>query len=118
MPDLNSLNETDFFDRLGKPLTGPVSRLDGKSLPCSVPSHIVRPAPFQKGDILLSSSSIKIIDFGEAFFNNNAPKTLHTPLPIRAPEVIFGEALDHRVDLWSAGCLVQPPIAFLSRRQS
>ncbi|KAK7397649.1 hypothetical protein QQX98_012985 [Neonectria punicea] len=115
IPDLNSLDERHFFDRLGEPQTGPVSRPDGKPLARNVPSHVVRPAPFRKRDILLSSPSVKIIDFGEAFFNNNAPNTLHTPLPIRAPEVIFGDVLDHRVDLWSAGCLLfelvtgQPP---------
>ncbi|RDI86977.1 hypothetical protein Vi05172_g3209 [Venturia inaequalis] len=40
---------------------------------------------------------------------------LHTPLPVRAPEIIFGEKFDYRVDLWSMGCMLfelvvgQPP---------
>ncbi|KAH6656159.1 kinase-like domain-containing protein [Truncatella angustata] len=59
-----------------------VSRRDGKSLAGNVPSHIVRPAQFRKRDILQSSPSIKIIDFGEAFLTTNVPSTLHTPLPI------------------------------------
>ena len=107
IPDLNSLDEESFLDRLREPEIRPVGRLDGKPLGENVPSHIVRPAPFRKNDIL-SSPSIKIIDFGEAFLKNNAPKTLHTPLAVRAPEVIFGDPLDHRVDSWSAGCLVKP----------
>ncbi|KAF4463879.1 CMGC SRPK kinase [Fusarium albosuccineum] len=115
IPDLESLDEASFIDRLGKPESGPVSRQDGNSLGNNVPSYIVRPAPFRKRDLLLSSSSVKIIDFGEAFFDNKPPNTLHTPLSVRAPEVVFGDSLDHRVDLWSAGCLIfelltgQPP---------
>lgn len=106
VPDMNSLDERTFFDRLGEPETGPVNRRDGKSLAGNVPSHIVRSARFRKRDILQSSASIKIIDYREAFLTTNVPSTLHTPLPVRAPEVVFGDVLDHGVDLWSAGCLV------------
>ena len=104
--DLNSLNEEDFIARLGKPKTGAVSRSDGGPLAHNVPTQIIQPAFFRRRDIMLSCPSIKIIDFGEAFFSDNAPSTLHTPLPVRAPEVVFGDRLDRRVDLWSAGCLV------------
>lgn len=104
--DLDSLNEEDFIARLGKPEIGAVTRSDGGPLAHNVPAQIVRPAFFRKRDILLSCPSVKIIDFGEAFFNENAPSTLHTPLPVRAPEDVFGDRLDRRVDLWSAGCLV------------
>ncbi|GKU06982.1 unnamed protein product [Fusarium langsethiae] len=113
--DLNSLNEEDFVARLGKPKTGAVTRLDGGPLAHNVPTQIIRPAFFRKRDLMLSCPSIKIIDFGEAFFSDNAPSTLHTPLPVRAPEIVFGDRLDRRVDLWSAGCLIfelitgQPP---------
>lgn len=103
---MKSLDERSFSDRLGQPETGPVSRRDGKSLAGNFPSHIVRSARFRKSDILQSSPSIKIIDYGEVFLTTNVPSTLHTPLPVRAPEVVFGDVLDHRVDLWSAGCLV------------
>ncbi|KAG6044892.1 hypothetical protein E4U33_001465 [Claviceps sp. LM78 group G4] len=48
-----------------------------------------------------------MIDFGEAFLSNDAPSTLQTPLYLQAPEIVFGDRLDRRVDLWSAGCL--PP---------
>lgn len=50
---------------------------------------------------MLSSPTIKIIDFGEAFFADSSPRTLHTPLSVRAPEVVFGDPLDRQVDLWS-----------------
>ncbi|CAJ0549905.1 Ff.00g065000.m01.CDS01 [Fusarium sp. VM40] len=93
---------------------GLVTRADGKPVEHNLPTHLVRPALFRIKE-LLSSPVVKIIDFGEAFFNSDAPSTLHTPLSVRAPEVVFGDSLDHRVDLWSAGCLIfelitgQPP---------
>ncbi|KAI1033158.1 hypothetical protein LB505_010600 [Fusarium chuoi] len=108
IPGLHSLSERDFMARLGEPEMGLVIRRDGKPLSLSVPTHIVRPSSFRNKDIqiLLSSPSIKVIDFGEAFFNSEVPMTLHTPLPVRAPEIMFGDHFDNQVDLWSAGCLV------------
>jgi serine/threonine protein kinase len=107
-PGLHSLRERNFIARLGEPEMDLVTRQDGKPLSSNVPAHIVRPSSFRNEDIqsLLPSPSIKIIDFGEAFFNFDPPKTLHTPLPVRAPEIVFGDRLDNRVDLWSAACLV------------
>lgn len=106
IPDLDCLGEEEFIARLGRPEIASVTRSDGKPLEPNVPRQIVRPAPFRRSDILLSSPSIKIIDFGEAFSSYAPPNTLHTSLPVRAPEVIFGDRLESRVDLWSAGCLV------------
>jgi serine/threonine-protein kinase SRPK3 len=87
---------------------GLVTSADGKPLAPSVPTYIVRPSSFRYKGIqrLILCPSIKIIEFGESFFDNDIPSTLHTPLPVRASEIVFGDRLDHRVDLWSAGCLV------------
>ncbi|TID13090.1 kinase-like protein [Venturia nashicola] len=63
----------------------------------------------------MSFQAIKIVDFGESFMSDDVPDTLHTPIAVRAPEVIFGEKLDLRMDLWSMGCMFfelvvgQPP---------
>ncbi|CCE27258.1 related to dis1-suppressing protein kinase dsk1 [Claviceps purpurea 20.1] len=117
VPNLDSLNEEDFIARLGQPEIGAVIRIDGAPLTHNLPTHLTRSASFQRRDFTPSSScsSIKIIDFGEAFFSNDAPSTLQTPLYLQAPEIVFGDRLDRRVDLWSAGCLIfelvtgQPP---------
>ncbi|KAG6099412.1 hypothetical protein E4U30_006684 [Claviceps sp. LM220 group G6] len=117
VPNLDSLNGEDFIARLGEPETGAVIRMDGAPLTHNLPTHLTRSASFQKQDFMPSSScpSIKIIDFGEAFLSDDAPSTLHTPLYLQAPEIVFGDRLDRRVDLWSAGCLIfelvtgQPP---------
>ncbi|TGJ80469.1 hypothetical protein E0Z10_g8293 [Xylaria hypoxylon] len=117
LPRLDSLNEQEFIDTLGQPELGRVQRTDGSAPEIHVPSYIVRPAPFKAKQVLqsLRAPVIKIIDFGESFLPNQAPATLHTPLVVRAPEVLFDDPIDRRVDLWSLGCLLfelftgQPP---------
>ncbi|KJZ74896.1 hypothetical protein HIM_05805 [Hirsutella minnesotensis 3608] len=115
VPGLSFLDEMTFLDKLGEPEISAVSRQDGRLLSNEVPAYVVRPTSFRQRDILISSQSVKIIDFGEAFFDNSPPRSLHTPLSVRAPEIIFGDLLDHRVDLWSAACMIfelvtgQPP---------
>jgi len=75
-----------------------------------MPRYLVRPTSYPI-DIKSSSRSIKIIDFGQSFLHDQCPGTLRTPLPVRAPEVIFKDKVDYRVDLWSIGCLVSPTSA-------
>lgn len=105
IPSLHTLTEAELLQKLGSPDIGAVTRTDGKPLEPNLPADLVRPTSYP-ADIPLSQQHIKIIDFGESFLNTNVPETLHTPLCVRAPEVIFGEKLDYRVDLWSAGCMV------------
>ncbi|GKZ66815.1 hypothetical protein AnigIFM60653_003144 [Aspergillus niger] len=114
IPPMANVPEHEFIDILGKPDIGLVRRNDGKCLEPGIPEYIVRPASSHTRSWQLSDT-IKIVDFGESFTQNNVPKTLHTPLVVRAPEVIFKDRLDYRVDLWSLGCMLfelfvgQPP---------
>ncbi|KAJ5195449.1 uncharacterized protein N7498_008887 [Penicillium cinerascens] len=114
MPYLDKVTEEAFFEILGKPKIGRVQRRDGKGLGLGVPEYIVKPNS-SRTRLWKSAQSIKIIDFGESFSCSAVPHRLHTPLPVRAPEVIFQDKLDHHVDLWSMGCMLfelftgQPP---------
>lgn len=92
----------------GEPETAAVSRTDGVALDDHVPSYMTRPASFSAGlrESLRLPPVVKIIDFGESFLKGKAANKLHTPLAVRAPEVVFGGQIDYRVDLWSMGCLV------------
>ncbi|KAI1593627.1 Pkinase domain containing protein [Pyrenophora tritici-repentis] len=86
-----------------------------------MPEYLVWPSMYLT-DVYLLQQQIKIIDFGESFLHNDVPETLHTPAVVRAPEVIFGDKLDYRVDLWNMGCMIsiyelvvgQPPFDAMS----
>ncbi|KAI0855953.1 kinase-like domain-containing protein [Xylaria cubensis] len=117
MPKVDSLNEQEFVDTLGQPEIGLVQRTDGHAPEIHVPPYVVRPTTFKAKEVFksLQAPVVKIIDFGESFLPNRVPATLHTPLVVRAPEVLFNDLIDRRVDLWSLGCLLfelftgQPP---------
>jgi serine/threonine protein kinase len=106
MLQMKSLSESGFIEALGKPEIGYVRRTDGKPLEAVVSEYIFRPSVVRFQSWL--SHEIKIIDFGEASLQSSVPKTIRTPLAIRAPEFVFKNLLDHRVDLWSMGCSVSP----------
>ncbi|BCS07329.1 hypothetical protein ALUC_11710A [Aspergillus luchuensis] len=109
-----NIPEDEFINLLGKPDVRYVHCNDGGRLGHGIPEYIVRPASLHSRSWPLSDT-IKLVDFGESFPRKDAPKTLHTPLVVRAPEVIFKDRLDYRVDLWSLGCMLfelfvgQPP---------
>lgn len=102
---MDNVPETEFIETLGKPDIGQVHTRDGKALEPGIPEYIVRPAGMHSWPL---SNTIKIVDFGESFLQQTVPETLHTPLSVRAPEIIFKDRLDYRVDLWSLGCMVSP----------
>lgn len=109
MPCFDKITEEAFFEMVGKPEIGRVQRRDGNDHELGVPEYIVKPTSYRTC-LWNSAQSIKIIDFGESFSCPAVPHTLHTPLPVRAPEVIFQDKIDHHVDLWSMGCMVREMI--------
>ncbi|KAJ6114186.1 protein kinase [Penicillium capsulatum] len=114
LPCMDNVTEEKFIEMLGKPEIGHVRRRDGKDLEPGIPEYIVKPTSYRTHS-WDSTQAIKIIDFGESFLRTAVPQTLHTPLPVRAPEVIFQDHIDYHVDLWSMGCMLfelfvgQPP---------
>ncbi|KAG9658474.1 kinase-like protein, partial [Aureobasidium melanogenum] len=88
----------------GMPKTGAVTCTDGGSLGPRVPDYLVWSASFPASGLNLEDSSVKLIDFGESFFPYEKPKALHTPLALRAPEILFDEVYDFRVDRWGFAC--------------
>jgi serine/threonine protein kinase len=91
-------------DRVGDPLNTS-GRVDGEKLDSGIPEYLVRPSVYPLSVSSLPDS-VKIVDYGESFFDTEPPATLHTPLAVRAPEIVFGDRFDHHVDLWSMACLV------------
>ncbi|KAF2022146.1 kinase-like protein [Aaosphaeria arxii CBS 175.79] len=101
-PEVAIWSEYRLKSYLGVPQTGAVKRLDGAPvLDSSMPRHLVWPR-----ELPGSSTEIKIIDLGGAFFHDSPPDIVHTPYHVRAPEALFGQPLNHGVDMWSIGCLL------------
>ncbi|KAF2789022.1 kinase-like protein [Melanomma pulvis-pyrius CBS 109.77] len=127
VPSLHTLTEDEFIEKLGLPQIGFVARRDGRPLEPNLPPYLVQTTSYPAEVSLTRHQQIKLVDFGESFFTANAPSKVSTPLCLRPPEAFFGDRLDHRVDLWSAGCMVRsfelvvgkPPMnAFLTSRRS
>ena len=100
---MDNVPDKEFIQTLGKPEIGHVHRSDGKALEPGIPEYVVGPAGTHSWPL---SNIIKIVDFGESFLQQTVPQTLHTPLTVQAPEIIFGDHLDYHMDLWSLGCMV------------
>ena len=105
MPSLEGLSEELLLERLGKPETNPVNRAEGRPLAVGMPRYLVWPATIRIEDSSLENPT-KLIDFGESFMPFDKPTTLHTPLAVRAPELLLEQDWNIRVDLWSLGCMV------------
>ena len=105
LPGLHNVTENDLIHMLGKPEVGTVRSTSHRSSDGAVPKYVVRPSGFP---YILSNlpDTVKIVDFGESFFDTAPPATLRTPLAVRAPEVLLEDRFDHRADLWSMACLV------------
>ncbi|KAK8154053.1 kinase-like domain-containing protein [Phyllosticta citribraziliensis] len=107
LPAMDHLGEEEFCEALGGINTSEVLRRDGKPLDPGIPKYIMEPARFPQS-LDMPSQPIKIVNFGEAFpSNEKPPKNINVErisrgqAIVQAPEVTFGDLLDHRMDLWS-----------------
>lgn len=99
-------SENDIYQVLGRPVTAEVARPNGDPINTNVPRYLVLPTTFPALD-LDSAFQVKLADLGEAFTEYDRPASLHCPLVFRAPETIFSDTWDYRVDIWSMGCTVR-----------
>jgi serine/threonine protein kinase len=58
---------------------------------------------FQSSEEIVDARVI-ISDFGEAFFQDEERKELHTPILLLPPEIFFREHLGPAIDVWTLGC--------------
>ncbi|GFF78035.1 protein kinase dsk1 [Aspergillus lentulus] len=110
--NLSNVAEEDLFEVLGLPETEQLVRLDGKPLDKGLPKHMVKAAEWDEW-VDEDEEDLRVLDLGEGFFQGHEPKTLSQPGQLQAPETIFGNSFDHRVDLWRAGCMIY---SFVFRR--
>ncbi|KAK1999779.1 serine/threonine-protein kinase SRPK3 [Colletotrichum falcatum] len=87
-------------------------RIDGKDDKWA-PKYLVVSEPLSEYTVPDPDSAAKLCDLGGAFFVDDPPAKIITPLSFRAPEVILGEPLGTGIDIWSFGCLL---FAFITGR--
>ncbi|KAK9426952.1 kinase-like protein [Lipomyces doorenjongii] len=102
---LSQLTEKQLFNVLGTPEPEELARLDGKPLDKRLPNHLVKTAGWDDW-IDEDDEDLRIIDLGEAFLQGAEPTTLAQPGSLQAPETIFTDSFDYRLDLWRAGCVI------------
>lgn len=102
---LSHIAKEELFKTIGMPESEELARLDGKPLDKSLPKYLVKAAEWVDW-VDEDEEDIRILDFGEAFLQGNEPGKLAQPGQLRAPETIFTEYFDYRVDLWRAGLMV------------
>jgi len=100
------LTENEFLKVLGSPELEELARLDGKPLDNGLPNQLVKAAGWDEW-IDEDDEDLRIIDLGESFLQGAEPKMLAQPGCLQAPETIFTDSFDYRLDLWRAGCVVR-----------
>ncbi|KAK2024283.1 serine/threonine-protein kinase SRPK3 [Colletotrichum zoysiae] len=80
-------------------------RIDGKPDKWA-PKYLVVSQPLSEYTVPDPDSTTKLSDLGGAFFVNDPPAKIVTPVSLRAPEVILGEPVGTGIDIWSFGCLL------------
>ena len=54
----------------------------------------------------MGKSGVKLIDFGSACFADNKEFTYIQSRYYRSPEIVLMKPYDHKIDVWSLGCLI------------
>ncbi|KAF2106209.1 kinase-like domain-containing protein [Lophiotrema nucula] len=80
-----------------------VTRKDGLPLEEGVPKTLVLPQEFDEvnNDEIEKFDCIQLIDFSGSFFMSDPPKTTHTVHNMSSPELIFGQPLNKKIDIWT-----------------
>lgn len=100
------MTEEHLFEVLGSPESIELVRLDGKPISINLPSHLVKAVSWVDW-IDEDDEDLRIIDFGEAFLQGEDTKKLAQPGSLQAPETIFTDNFDYRLDLWRIGIVVR-----------
>lgn len=103
---LSKQTEEQLFDVLGFPEIEPLKRIDGIPLGNELPAQLIKAAEWTEW-IDEDDEDIRLLDFGESFYQGQEPQKLAQPGSLRVPETIFTDCFDYRVDLWRTGCMVR-----------
>lgn len=100
------MDEDSLLKIIGSPEIEPLARIDGKPLRQGLPSQLVKAANWESW-IDEDEEDIRLLDFGETFTQGAEPERIAQPKALRAPETIFTDRFDYRLDLWGVGIAVR-----------
>lgn len=104
--NIHHASEQEIRRIIGTPVVEELIREDGQPVEPRFPKHLVRRAEwFEWFDE--ENEDIRLLDWGESFRVGEEPTHLAQPIDYKAPETIFTDHLDYRVDLWRAGLVVR-----------
>lgn len=99
------MSEEDLFAIIGRPETDDLVRLDGQPLSPSLPRQLINVVSWDEW-IDEDEEDIRIFDFSESFVQGVEPDRKAQSSDLQAPETIFSDTFDYRLDLWQAGMVV------------
>lgn len=113
---LSKLDKKVLFKIIGQPVTEEVRRLNGVPLTTGQPSRLVKTVEWGEWQDE-KDEDVELIDFGGSFPRAGPrPDKVIQPGNYQAPEAIFTEDFDWRIDLWSLGITVSANFASHSIR--
>ncbi|KAL5354256.1 hypothetical protein ACLOAV_000344 [Pseudogymnoascus australis] len=95
-------SEESLLEIIGSPEIEPLARIDGEPLRQGLPSQLVKAAEWNEW-IDEEEENIRLLDFGQTFTQGAEPKRISQPRDLKAPETIFTDRFDYRLDLWRVG---------------
>jgi serine/threonine-protein kinase SRPK3 len=81
-----------------------LKRKDGQKVADSIPAELVQTLTWR--NVAYKDYNLRLLDLGEAFLRAKRVIKLAQPGELQAPETIFENGADYRIDLWRAGCIV------------
>ena len=103
--NLTQLSKKKILRIMGSPECEDLIRRDGKAVGRGMPKQLVKTAGWDNW-IEEDEEDIKLINFGQAFTHGDEPFKLVQSSRLEAPETIFTDNIDYRVDLWCVGYTV------------
>ncbi|KAL9097103.1 MAG: hypothetical protein Q9165_000529, partial [Trypethelium subeluteriae] len=111
--NLGKLSKKKLFRIIGRPKWEPLIRLDGNVIEHGMPKQLVKTAKWDNW-IEEDEEDIRLFDFGNAFAHGDESFKLMQAPGLEAPETIFTNSFDYRVDLWRVGYTIYT-LLFASR---
>ncbi|KAK2603198.1 hypothetical protein N8I77_009672 [Diaporthe amygdali] len=103
--NIRHASEQDILAIIGTPVVEDLVREDGQPVDPRFPKHMVRRAEWNHW-LDEDQEDIRLIDWGESFREGEEPARLAQPVDCKAPETIFDDRFDYRVDLWRVGIVI------------